>query len=315
MEMKSKCVNLLNKLAYEVCNVKKEQEKILEKLEINNQILDFNNSLNSEILNIDTCYSIRIEEYDLLRCNNHKLILMLLCLYLNQEVEYNFYYPLFSNKNQKIVRVVIIKSEQNILRETINYDNILEDLRGFMDFLECKDYNSRKVVLDLFDFIRDLERISLCNYKCEKYNKPSEILKLKNNKENTICDYVKNNINVKNKVSNLYNSIKEIIETSEMELLTEFSNDVNNPYKKNFTFVEVIENGKKLLLENFKKIDEQNMHNDEPYEPSDYTTLTDLQDFDLTNDDTEINNDILYKLKNILEITTNSEIDTDTFNN
>ena len=73
MDYKSKCVNLLNKLAYEVCNVKKDQAEIVEKININNEILLFNNSLNQEILNIPTSYQVKIEVYDLGLRNNNKI--------------------------------------------------------------------------------------------------------------------------------------------------------------------------------------------------------------------------------------------------
>lgn len=332
MEMKSKCVNLLNKLAYEVCHIKIEQNNILRQLEKNNEILEFNNALNSEILGIPTNYEIRTETYDFLKGNSHELILVLFCLYLNKYGKYNYYYPQFLNgeKTNRIKHVVIIPSEENKLREIIGGDDILESLKEFIDFIEHKEYNDKSVVEKLLDFLKDIEGISLMNINNKKYSKPSEILKLKQEKTEELQKYIRRNLDVKNKVPNLYNYIKELIESSRIELYSNHLNDVNNPYREEITKDDIIDNSKKLLLEDENRGNELsklagigNVENtseetynkkeyNEPFEPSDYTSLSNLQDFDITtSDNTDANPDILNKLKNILEISTATDFETE----
>jgi hypothetical protein len=319
MDYKSKCVNLLNKLAYEVCNVKKDQVEIIEKININNEILLFNNSLTQEIINVGTSYQVKIEVYDLGLTDSNKIFLYLLCQYLNTLDNYNFYFPSyinqsFVNANMKstITRVVLIPTAINTLRELMNFEGILENIRYFVDYLEEESYNSKSTLKHILNYLENIESAHLVNHIEKTFNKPSLILKEKDMIKEKISNFINNNVSRNNLVHNLYSELNEIIEVSKLELIEGYIRDVNNPYRQEVDRKKIIQNSHKFINRN--DINVMDSENCEPFEPSDIFTFTDtdtLQNFENTNDDTIINTnkDIFNKLKNILDISTNTETD------
>lgn len=323
MDYKSKCVNLLNKLAYEVCNVKKDQAEIIEKINVNNEVLLFTNSLNQEILNVKTSYQVKIEVYDLGVNDSNKIFLYLLCQYLNTLENYNFYFPSyinqsFVNTNMKstITRIVLIPTAINPLRELMNIEGLIENIRYFVYYLEEESYNSKSTLGHILNYLENIESAYLVNHIEKTFNKPSLILKEKDMILEKINNFVHNNVSRNNLVPNLYTELNEIIELSKLELLDEYMKDINNAYRQKVDRKRIIQNSHRFINRNDTHI--MDGDNFEPYEPSDLETFTDtLQDFENTNDETNTNTnkDIFNKLKNILDISTNTEIDTETDNN
>jgi hypothetical protein len=317
MDYKSKCVNLLNKLAYEVCNVKKEQNEIVDKLNINNEILLFTNALNQEILGINVCYKIAYEVYDLVGLKCNKLFYYLLCNYLNSVENYNFYFPSYVDQSfvnvhtrPSIVRVVLIPSQPNMLRETISTEKTLEHLQCFINYLEEQCYNSKKTREVILKYLENFECLNLSCRTEKNLSKPSSALKNRDMVNESICTFINNNVCKNNLICNLYNDIVEILEISKLELVEAYVSDVNNAYKEEITRKRIVENAYEVIRNREMETD-----NFEPFEPSDIDTFTDtIQDFEFTQEDTNgnINKEIFNKLKNILDISTNTEFDTET---
>jgi hypothetical protein len=197
-----------------------------------------------------------------------------------------------------------------MLRETISTEKTLEHLQCFINYLEEQCYNSKKTREVILKYLENFECLNLSCRTEKNLSKPSSALKNRDMVNESICTFINNNVCKNNLICNLYNDIVEILEISKLELVEAYVSDVNNAYKEEITRKRIVENAYEVIRNREMETD-----NFEPFEPSDIDTFTDtIQDFEFTQEDTNgnINKEIFNKLKNILDISTNTEFDTET---
>ena len=143
MNCKSTCVNLVNKLVYEVCLLTNKQRDIDKAVVQNNRILNFTNTLNYEILGLEVSHEIIYESYELydnngrnMLSNNLKLFNSYFSEYLNTLEKYNVYIPghISSLGNQySITRINLTSSTDHTLRTILDHGtDIFNSLENFI---------------------------------------------------------------------------------------------------------------------------------------------------------------------------------------
>lgn len=327
MNCKSTCVNLVNKLVYEVCLLTNKQREIDKAVVQNNRILNFTNTLNYEILGLEVSHEIIYESYELydnngrnMLSNNLKLFNSYFSEYLNTLEKYNVYIPghISSLGNQySITRINLTSGTDHTLRTILdNGTDIFNSLENFILYLETSGRNNKKTAEIILQFLSNFSGLEVVYHDVQQVSKISTLIKSNQNTCKRNLSYIKENESqTNNQFYSLLEYLRTEIELSRNNLLENHISDVNNPDKSTMTIRDTYEGA---LNRCRNKTDGDYEPNEpyepyEPYEPSEPSEPSEcFEYFDNTTEDFTSNSEIIFdRLKNILDVgsetTTQSE--------